>query len=46
MRALAVQRSRAHEAPQGDSDGVRADDQDALKETGDSESKPRRCVAY
>jgi len=44
VRALAVQRSQAHEAPQGDSDGVRADDQDALKETG--EGKPRRCVTF
>ena len=39
-----VQRSQAHEALQGDGDRMRADDQDALKDTG--EGKPRRCVTY
>jgi len=42
VRALAVQHSQAYEAPQGDGDGVWADNQDALKET--SEGKPRRYV--
>jgi len=32
VRALAVQHSQAYEAPQGDGDGVWADNQDALKD--------------
>ena len=46
VRALAVQRSQAHQTRQGDGDDLRADDQDASRETRERKRRRRRGVTY